>query len=1682
MSTNKMALIKAIRDRSLIYQHNLNDEQVGVVCGLIEAIGNEDKKKILEILEPWSDELKDEYLSISCKYLLDQNIPISYNISEFVGISLLTLRFYSPDVGKQLQTCDNETNILEYMMKHMDAILIWKGPTDKILLYHIKQVVLMANEVKYLFRSETEKLPWIKLIFYCVQYIKCCNRTNDPCILSIFMSNDKLIKYIKLWKIGLENMNSTKIMQDQKIQYMLKNFEHTYDDIRDYYSVKRMRKYCSVRQSFLSNLRMLQVFGECLKNKSQTPNVSLRLKERLKSQLGTVYDNLTKLRDTISHLTGIPECTQDVINEVSELMDKFLLPLINQVVLHWKKLYFVSNSVSEHLIKTINQEIKDAPKLPYNDCLKQLEDALNNNKEQKEIEMLLMIILNNLKKQRRLNANWKWFMEIYPTLTGLQLRNHLAHGDPIVELMDVNEEMAVRHTAKMLIKELYDESKEKIEKVTKRPAIEMMQDIDNQQITRFEEQEKLFQIIIEGDLEKFKDYLQNISSEWINWQSLNQKNALQYAAVNKNDNLELFQFVLEKSPSYMEQIKTDSSLLFQASNNFKIAKRIAELHICALLENDRTYLQPNDNNDILELCKKLIKTEKINSFWNVCYYQISCDDVDNLKLMLDEIYYWKFLISYERKNSSWFQIAYNYNATEVMKYLINIGYTINNSTITNEEIVKYCDIEKQKELRKIIKSGQVFKEKECIKKSTDMLEQSHNDDFNVMNCLHFAIKSGNPEMVKQVYQSLPILLFSVDNEGNSPLGVAIKQNCVQEFNILMELVVNNTLKLPQLFKTWAIGIIDLQKSNIVQNNNVVIENVLTSTINAMDMNPKEKTVQYWAIKLAKSMLGYYNSNEHLINRWKQIAINTLFHFPDESLIVKECIDIVVEIFDHKLSAQPEYNIAKQLDSILDRCARYSHPSVILEKLYIALQNKIEYGHWSKIIAHHAKYVIETFRDNPHIQLYALKLIHGLTEKKERVDVSVETYRVAMQRVIPKYYNDIDAMKYCVELFVDSILANNKYVSADSIISIIDNELQTLGIDDNSKKKFKQMIEKERYYLLHLIHKTNFNTVDAHLKCIDYNWTQCRDKHKALERAAQNINDDVELFKLILSEYLHYLTEISINKYINILLLAEGNGNTQIVIHILHTMISKSIAEMNHDLNDYHFKSVLLYEWYYAVFCDDVDFCRTFVELNYTETLEDAEWKLDYRIKFGNIACIHGATRVVEYLISIGYDFNHYLYNSITPLDFSIKYGHNEITQMLIQNGATVEDLQELDDKNQALLKSYNTEKHEELWRIIESGEVDKFNEYIENTPELFGPCRFTDGMNCLHFAVLSENPEMVKQVYQRLPHLLMTTNKKFETPLDIIVSGNLISVLDMIIDLVLNDRKPEIFEYFVSTLYKSSYTETIIYAITCGKYNKLLKLIEKYPQRMIVNYWAIMLINDMSIISLTEDQLTTCVTLAENAFTAFMNEPRICQEWILFAMRIFLLKSEIHVDRYKRNTIYKYVLNYIAKYPNILNFINNELETYETLLKKTESWKCEILQELAKYAIDTYPEDSDVLEFAFILLHECRRNEMELSITFDLQSFIKTVLETNIPFRSRETKIKRCGALVWHYYTKRQTTSENMEETIESEVGNWDIHEGNMTNLLAAIAEHMPNVKCLHYFHKCTARGICKRDASIQQS
>lgn len=81
----------------------------------------------------------------------------------------------------------------------------------------------------------------------------------------------------------------------------------------------------------------------------------------------------------------------------------------------------------------------------------------------------------------------------------------------------------------------------------------------------------------------------------------------------------------------------------------------------------------------------------------------------------------------------------------------------------------------------------VDKLKDYIKNASYMLEPSF---FKYdLNCLCFAVKSNNPEMVKQVYQCLSVLLHTKDHNGKTPLeDVAAKGNHVEEFYVLIKQV------------------------------------------------------------------------------------------------------------------------------------------------------------------------------------------------------------------------------------------------------------------------------------------------------------------------------------------------------------------------------------------------------------------------------------------------------------------------------------------------------------------------------------------------------------------------------------------------------------------------------------------------------------------------------------------------------------------------------------------------------------------------------------------------------------------------------------------------------------------------------------------------------------------------------
>lgn len=62
--------------------------------------------------------------------------------------------------------------------------------------------------------------------------------------------------------------------------------------------------------------------GECFKSTDLTPSITSRLNKGLRSQYSNELRDLAELRNTLSHLTAIPDCTQDTINHVEECTTK----------------------------------------------------------------------------------------------------------------------------------------------------------------------------------------------------------------------------------------------------------------------------------------------------------------------------------------------------------------------------------------------------------------------------------------------------------------------------------------------------------------------------------------------------------------------------------------------------------------------------------------------------------------------------------------------------------------------------------------------------------------------------------------------------------------------------------------------------------------------------------------------------------------------------------------------------------------------------------------------------------------------------------------------------------------------------------------------------------------------------------------------------------------------------------------------------------------------------------------------------------------------------------------------------------------------------------------------------------------------------------------------------------------
>ncbi|XP_065208838.1 uncharacterized protein LOC135837476 [Planococcus citri] len=408
--------------------------------------------------------------------------------------------------------------------------------------------------------------------------------------------------------------------------------------------------------------------------------------------------------------------------------------------------------------------------------MQKLPSFKNNKKFQAVVEMLVLDIMSILgRSERHLENNLLFLDDNSPLLTGKCLRNHLAHGNVLLDVLLSDPSNALILNAEKLISENVVCSKRKVGKLI-RDDPSKLKDRYDQSLFSIINQKKMFTALERGDVEDFKKYLQNGAD--INGRNIDSWTALHYAAAGPS--LEAMRFILNQNSDLSAEVKnTDgqSPLHIAAARGQKhIAEfLLAEVHVPVddRDKNNRTPLHMAAKNGHKDVVNVLLKFNadtncKDRHSHSPLHYATQYNHIDVVQILLKKEPhpdYKQILGGY-----TLLHIAARNGSLEVVEYLLQKGANVNAKHDSNEiplfEAARNGHLEVVKLL--ILKGSQV---------NTRVLNGSAP--------LHMAAVNGHKEVVEVLLTNGADLNIACKTFLNTPLHHATKEGHLEVIKVLM---------------------------------------------------------------------------------------------------------------------------------------------------------------------------------------------------------------------------------------------------------------------------------------------------------------------------------------------------------------------------------------------------------------------------------------------------------------------------------------------------------------------------------------------------------------------------------------------------------------------------------------------------------------------------------------------------------------------------------------------------------------------------------------------------------------------------------------------------------------------------------------------------------------------------------
>ncbi|XP_071636411.1 uncharacterized protein [Temnothorax longispinosus] len=368
--------------------------------------------------------------------------------------------------------------------------------------------------------------------------------------------------------------------------------------------------------------------------------LSMKISRSVKSRIQ--HENIDIINRLICEIFYISELVTSDIKWIKKLKEK--LDERDSFISTYKqrKTYAITEEECNNQFTVKLSELKNI--LSNNALSGQLIEKLpfykNDKKLQTLVEMLVLDIMSILgSSEHYLENNLLSLDDNAPLLTGKCLRNHLAHDNPLVDVMLSDPSIVIVLNAKKLTEENIIKSKKKIGKSVSDNSFKLREKYD-QDLYIITNQERMFAALDEGNLESLKDCLKKGAD--INARNVNLWTTLHLAA--KKPSLEVIKFILDQNLSVnVKNIKDQSPLHIAAAhgrrNIVKFFIQETGLYVDDLDKSGRTPLHVAAQNGHKDTVEVLLKNEantvaRDNSRFLPLHYAIYNNHIDVVKILL----------------------------------------------------------------------------------------------------------------------------------------------------------------------------------------------------------------------------------------------------------------------------------------------------------------------------------------------------------------------------------------------------------------------------------------------------------------------------------------------------------------------------------------------------------------------------------------------------------------------------------------------------------------------------------------------------------------------------------------------------------------------------------------------------------------------------------------------------------------------------------------------------------------------------------------------------------------------------------------------------------------------------------------------------------------------------------------